>query len=401
MSDETRSLSFEQTVPAPPAAVYRAFTNPTALREWLCDVATVAPREGGRCYLAWNDGYYSSGEFTHLAPEEEVAFTWHGRGEPGPSSVAVTLTPNGNATRVQISHDGVGAGDGWAETHSALERAWPYSLENLASIFDSGADLRFTQRPMLGITVSDFNATMAERMGVPVNEGICLDSVVPGMGAADAGLREGDVIVSIAGQQVVDWPSLAHALQNHRAGDEVEVVFYRGSQRQEVTMTLSGRPIPHIPETIEELAAAARTRYDDIGDDLADLFAGATEAQASQKSAPDAWSAREILAHLIHSERGWQSWMADLVSGHEPWYDDWGGNLQARIEATVAAYPTVGDLLEELSRLHNETVAFIEHLPPDFLQRKASYWRLAYQLLEPPYHEYTHLDQMRQAMTAE
>ncbi|HSM57343.1 MAG TPA: SRPBCC domain-containing protein [Candidatus Sulfomarinibacteraceae bacterium] len=401
MSDETRTLSFEQTIPATPDAVYHAFTNATALREWLCDVATVAPREGGRCYLAWNDGYYSSGEFKGLAPGERVAFTWHGRGEPGTSSVRVRLTPDGDETGVHIVHDDLGTGDGWAETRSSLERGWSFSLENLESIFSTGADLRFTQRPTLGITVSDFDAAIAERMGVPVNEGICLDSIVPGMGAEAAGLQDGDVVVSIAGKEVVDWASLADALQGHRAGEEVEVVFYRGPQRKQVTMTLSGRPIPEIPQTIGGLTDAVQERYAQINADLSELFAGVTEAQASRKSSSEGWSAREIVAHLIHSERGWHSQMADIVTGHEPWYDDWGGNLQTRIEATLAAYPTTADLLEELRCLHSETVAFVEHLPATFLERKASYWRLAYQLLETPYHHHTHMDQMREAMAAE
>ncbi len=400
MSDETRSFTFEQSVPGAPDAVYEAFTNATALREWLCDVATTAPRVGGRCYLAWNDGYYSSGEYTRLVPGEEVGFSWHGRGEPAPSSVNVTLTPDGSGTRVSVVHDGLGNGAGWEEVAGALEQAWPFSLENLHSIFTSGEDLRFTQRPMLGITISDFDATIAERLGVPVSEGICLDGVVPEMGAGVAGLRENDVVVGVDGQEVVDWASLSNALQGRRAGDEVEVTFYRGPKRMQAVMTLSGRPIPPIPETIEELTVAVQERYDEIDRELTGFFEGVSDAQASYKSSSEAWSANEVLAHLIHSERGWHSWMADLLAGHEAWYDDWGGNLQTRIDATLAAFPTTGELLEELLRMHEETVAFVTHLPESFLARKASFWRLAFQLLETPYHHRTHLKQMEESIAA-
>lgn len=400
MSSETRSLTFEQSVPASPDAIYEAFTNATALREWLCDVATTAPKEGGRCYLAWNDGYYSSGEFTRLVPGEEIAFSWQGRGEPAPSSVNVQLKADGNATRVSVVHGDIGAGDGWDEVASAMEEAWPFSLENLHSIFSSGEDLRFTQRPMLGVTVSDFDETIAERLDVPVSEGICLDGVVPEMGAGVAGLRENDVIVGIDGEEVTDWASLSNVLQRRRAGDEVEVTFYRGPERKEVRMTLSGRPLPPIPESIEELTVATQERYDEIDRELTEFFEGVSEAQASYKSSPEAWSANEVLAHLIHSERGWHSWMADVLNGQEPWYDGWGSNVQARIDATVAAFPTTGKLLEELLRLHEETVAFVSHLPDSFLERKGSFWRLAFQLLDTPYHHRTHLAQMREAIAA-
>lgn len=401
MSQNLQSFTFEQSIPANPEAVYYAFTNGTALREWLCDVATTAPREGGRCYLSWNDGYYSSGEYTRLAPGEEIAFTWHGRGEPAPTHVCVTLTPQEDGTLVRVEHEGFGQGDGWDEVIPALQRAWPFSLENLQSVFSSGADLRFTQRPMLGITVSDFNADIAARMGVPVHEGICLDGVVPEMGAGAAGLREGDVIVGIDDETVRDWPTLTSALQRLRAGDEVNVIFYRGPERREARMKLSGRPLHEIPQTVEELADAVRDRYAYIDSQLSELFDGVTEAQSARRVAPDAWSAREVLAHLIHSERGWQAWMSDVMNGQEASYDDWGNNLQTRIEATLDAFPTTGELLEELRRLNAETAAFVSHLPEAFLQeRKASYWRMAYQLLEPPHHLQAHMEQMREAIGA-
>jgi hypothetical protein len=314
--------------------------------------------------------------------------------------VEVRLAPEDEGTRVQVIHGGVGNGGDWAEIEPVLQRAWAFSLENLKSIFNSGADLRFTQRPMLGITISDFNADIAERMGVPVSEGICLDGVVPGMGAGAAGLQDGDVIVGLDGQEVTGWPSLTNALQGRRAGDTVEVDFYRGPERKRVQMTLSGRPLPQIPSTVDALTDAVSARYAQMDSELSDLFDGVSEAQAAHRVAPGAWSAREVLAHLIHSERGWHTWISDLVSGQEAWYDDWGNNLQARIDATLQAFPTTGELLEELHRLNAETVAFVAHLPASFLERKASYWRLAYQLLEAPYHFQTHMEQMREAMEA-
>ncbi|HEX6385558.1 MAG TPA: SRPBCC domain-containing protein [Anaerolineae bacterium] len=398
MNSESQTLEFEQTVKASPAQLYRAFTNATALREWLADVATTSPKVGGRCYLAWNDGYYSSGEFTRLAENEAIDFTWHGRGEPDPSTVKVTLTPVTEGTRVNVEHGPFGTGAEWSETAEALEKGWRYALENLASVMATGEDLRFTRRPMLGIVLSDFNADTATRLGVPVTQGIRLDSVVAGMGAEAAGLQQDDVIVAMAGHDVVDWSSLTNALQAHQAGDTVEVVFYRGPEKRSVPMTLSGRPLPEIPATATALAEAVQERYAQVESDLEQFFAEVSVAEARHKPAPDEWSAKEVLAHLIHSERGWHNGMADMIGGHEPWYDDWSGNIQARVAATVAAYPTVKELLDELKRHHAETVAMVANLPRDFLDRKATYWRLAYNLLDEPYHHETHMEQMRAAV---
>ena len=400
MTTDMRTLTFEQKIRASPAELYRAFTNATALREWLADVATTSPKKGGRFYLAWNDGYYTSGEFTSLTPGEKVAFTWHSRDDPGPTAVRASLLPEDGGTRLLVEHSGLGTGAEWSETLEDMKRAWPRSLENLATVMETGEDLRFTRRPMLGVIVGEFNAEVAAHLGVPVTEGIHLDGVVPGMGAEAAGLRPDDVVVSIAGRQVVDWPTLSDALAAHQAGDTVEVVYYRGPDRQTVEMTLFGRPIPDIPETAQSLAGAARERYREVESELEAFLGDVSEAEAGYKPAPDAWSVKETLAHLIHSERGWHSWMSDIITGHEPWYDEWGGNPHARVAATVSAYPTVEALLDELKRHHAETAALVANLPPEFVSRKGSYWRLAFNLLEAPYHHRTHMQQMQEAVGA-
>lgn len=400
MTTDTRSLTFERKIHAPPAEIYRAFSNATALREWLADVATTSPREGGRFYLAWNDGYYTSGEFTALTPGEEVAFTWRGRDDPASTTVRASLAPEDDGTHLLVEHSGLGAGEVWSETFEALEKAWPFSLENLASVLETGEDVRFTRRPMLGITISDFNADVAAQLGVPVTEGIRLDGVVSGMGAEAAGLQPDDVIVGMAGRETVGWPALSDALATKQAGDTVEVIFYRGPDKHTVEMTLSGRPIPEIPETAQALAAAARERHDEIESELEAFFDGVSDAEAGFKPSSNAWSAKETLAHLIHSERGWHAWVSDLITGQEPWYDEWGGNLHARVVATVTAYPTVEKLLQELKRHHAETAALIANLPDEFMARKGAYWQLAYNTLEAPYHHRAHLQQMQEAVDA-
>ena len=396
----SQDFTHSQTFAAPPAQLYRAFTNSTFLREWLSDVATTAPRPGGYLFLAWNDGYYASGQFTSLAENEQVAFSWQGSNMPAPTQVNVRLNPAGEGTLLHLTHSALGEGDAWAGIAAQVQKGWQQSLENLASVLTTGEDLRFTRRPMLGIIIGEFNPETAARLGVPVSEGTRLDSVVEGMGAAAAGLQSDDVIVAVDGLPTTDFPSLTNALQAHRAGDTVEVAFYRGPDRLTTAMTLSGRPLPAIPATAGELASIAHHRYDAEEADLATLLADVSETEASTRPGPGQWHIKDVLAHLIHSERGWHTWMDGLIGGQEPWYDDFGGNNDARITATVAAYPTLADLLTELQRAHTESVALLANLPAGFMDHKGSYWRLAYAVLEPAYHQQTHLAQMQEILAA-
>ncbi len=395
----SRALTIQQHIAAPPDQVYRAFTTGTALREWLSEMATTSTKVGGYLFVAWDDGYYAAGQFTALEDGQRVAFTWHGRDEPARTAVDVALKPTRGGTEVTVTHT-IGEGDAWDAFAAEVTRGWEMSLENLASVLGKGPDLRIVRRPMLGIILSDFDETIAAREGVPVSKGMRIDDVVAGMGAAAAGLTSGDVIVEIGGHAIVDWASLSHALSAHHAGDEVPVTFYRGSAKQTVSMRLSGRPLPTIPDSVAALAEALQARMNAVDKELGAFLDGLTDVEADFQPAEDAWSVKETLAHLIHGERGWQQYIGELVTGQEPWHDDYGGNLAARTQATVAVNPTLADLRAAHRHAQAETVALISRLPAAFVKERDKFWRLAYYTLEPPYHFHSHLAQMEAAVAA-
>lgn len=396
---DVNSINFEQWVKAPRTQVYRAFTNATALREWLCDVATVDPKPGGRIYLAWNNGYYSSGEFISVDVDEEISFTWNGRDEPEPTRVQVTHIDQEEGTLIKLTHSGIGNGEQWSKAAQEFTHGWQVSLENLASVLEIGEDLRFTSRPMLGILLNDFTPEQANALGVPVTEGIRIDSVIDGMGAQSAGLQQNDVIVGMAGTEIHGFQDLSRALQSKVAGDQVEVEIFRGAKKLILTMELSRRPIPEIPGSTGALSQIMSERYANLTVEIDNFFDGVSEQQASYKPSPDDWNMKEILAHLIHGERSQQINIAELVSGYERWADDFGGNLNASVKATVTVYPTLPDILDALKFSFNETIALYNNLPPEFADQKGSFWRMAYNALEGPFHFYSHLEQMKSLLS--
>ncbi len=400
MSGETQTNRFEQIVKAPPAQAYYAFTNATAWREWMCDVATVVPRVGGRVYLCWNSGYYSAGEYTHLEPGKRLDFTWQGRGEPGATQVKVTLEAQDGGARVLLEQTGFGTGPEWQKPVQESREGWTQGLENLASVLETGQDLRITRRPMLGVMLSDFTPEIARQMGLPVSEGVRIDGTLEGMGARKAGLQQHDVIVSMAGRPVTNYSSLGSALQGRKAGDVVEVQFYRGPEMMKAQMELSGRPLPDVPFDPRELAARLRRNYAELDAELAQLFEGATDQEASFIPGPDQWSALEVVAHLLLGERYNSMFIVDLLGGQERWSDDFTANLPEQTRAVAAAYPSIAEILDEYRRNQAETLSLVASFPPEFVARKGSYWRLAYALLDGGVHNRGHYDQIRSAILA-
>jgi hypothetical protein len=189
-------------------------------------------------------------------------------------------------------------------------------------------------------------------------------------------------------------------LQGKKGGDKVEVVFYRGAEKKTVTMELTRRPVPDVPWEPAELAKRARTRYDDALAKLEAAFQGVSEAEADHEPAPGEWSAKQTLAHLIHTERGVIANLDDVVGGYPRISDDWGGNLPSHVKATVKAYGSVKGMIGELKRLAVEVIAFIEDLPADFVERKASYFVSAAQIIELESHTISHIEQIKAAIAA-
>ena len=61
--------------------------------------------------------------------------------------------------------------------------------------------------------------------------------------AEQAGLQKGDVIVEIAGQTITNIYDYTYALELLKIGEPVKVVYMRGPERRETTLTPAARTI--------------------------------------------------------------------------------------------------------------------------------------------------------------
>jgi uncharacterized protein YndB with AHSA1/START domain len=397
MAHKTQILKCKCLINAPPASIFQAFASATALREWFCDAAQVELRKGGRLYAWWSTGYYAAGQFFKVEPDKKLAFTWRGRGEPESTQVQISLAPKNGATAVTVAHSGIWSGRKWAEAVGEFEKGWHHALDNLKAVLETGQDPRFVRRPMLGIHIGEFNPAAIRRLGVPLDEGALIDGVIEGMGAHAAGLRGGDVLVRIGGNPVSGWPALGGVLQKYQAGDRVPVEFYRGGEKMTATMELSRRPLPEVPPSAERLAEQVRLIYAELDAELDRVFDGVTEAEASRRPAADEWSAKEHLAHLLANERYTHQWIAGLITAQES--EATPDNVTALYQAMASVY-SAAEMAQAMKQAEAETVAMLAALPPEFVARKGSYWRLGYNLLQDPTHSHDHFAQMRAAIEA-
>ena len=104
----TDVVEHEVRVAAPPAAVFDYFTDPVKLVRWMGSEATLDPRPGGVCRVTIG-AVTMIGEFVEVAPPSRLVFTWGFEPAifevpPASTVVEVALQPDGDGTRVRLTH---------------------------------------------------------------------------------------------------------------------------------------------------------------------------------------------------------------------------------------------------------------------------------------------------------
>lgn len=94
------------------------------------------------------------------------------------------------------------------------------------------------QRALLGITIRDVDATLAEQNDLDIVKGVFVQEVGFNGAADEAGLKNGDVIVAIDGKAVGTVAELQEQVALNRPGDRVKVTYIRDGKTMESFATL-------------------------------------------------------------------------------------------------------------------------------------------------------------------
>lgn len=97
-------------------------------------------------------------------------------------------------------------------------------------------------RPWLGVKGQPVTGDIARSLGMTAPRGVLVAQVYPGSSADRAGLKEGDVILSIDGRAVNDEGGGAFAIGTHKVGDRVPMQIQRGERQQTVTVRAEAAP---------------------------------------------------------------------------------------------------------------------------------------------------------------
>ncbi len=117
-------------------------------------------------------------------------------------------------------------------------------IELVMSCVDSLEKGEEIQRPYLGVeTTSVDNRFYLARYNIYVPNdatyGAVIVNIVNGSPAESSGLKVGDIILSIDGEEVEDSTYLKYMLYKHKIGDKIKVKYYRDNNINEIEITLN------------------------------------------------------------------------------------------------------------------------------------------------------------------
>ncbi|MEM0946046.1 MAG: DegQ family serine endoprotease [Pseudomonadota bacterium] len=135
-----------------------------------------------------------------------------------------------------------------------------------------------TRRGWLGVRIQDVSDDVAEAIGLEATAGALVTDVPEGP-AMDAGLEQGDVILSFDGADVADTRELVRRVGNTEVGKAVRVVIWRDGETQTVMVTLGRReeaeaaipasaPADETPEQKEIMGLSISTMTDELREQL-------------------------------------------------------------------------------------------------------------------------------------
>jgi serine protease DegQ len=98
------------------------------------------------------------------------------------------------------------------------------------------------RRGWIGVEPRELSAELAESLALPVKSGVLITGVLQDGPAARAGVRPGDVVISVAGQAVRNASALFAAVANLQPDSTVVVVVQRGAQQVDIKVQVGQRP---------------------------------------------------------------------------------------------------------------------------------------------------------------
>jgi S1-C subfamily serine protease len=124
---------------------------------------------------------------------------------------------------------------------SAVSIGFAIPATTVTSVADALIAGKPVQHAFLGIRYSALTPEIAQQYNIDTDHGLVVEQVQAGTPAEQAGLKPGDVIISVDGKDMNQIEDLIAVLHQHAPGDTVAIVIERDNQPQTLQATLGNQ----------------------------------------------------------------------------------------------------------------------------------------------------------------
>jgi len=97
------------------------------------------------------------------------------------------------------------------------------------------------KRAFLGVEIREMTSDLANEIGQKNINGVYIARVVEGGGAAEAGIKEGDIVTKVNNAEVNSLSQLLESVGQHRPGDKIAIQVHRDDKTYEFQVTLKNQ----------------------------------------------------------------------------------------------------------------------------------------------------------------
>ena len=110
------------------------------------------------------------------------------------------------------------------------------TVERVVTALEHGG---VVERGYLGVEIQPVSPDIAEAVGLKTAAGAIVDKTMPGTPGANAGLKAGDVITKVNGQEIKDAGDLTRQIGLMKPGDKVALSYCRNGAEKTAAITLA------------------------------------------------------------------------------------------------------------------------------------------------------------------
>ena len=167
----------------------------------------------------------------------------------------------GNSGGPLLNLDGEVIGINTAIVKSGRGIGFAIPSDMAMNIIDQLKDSSRVSRGWLGVSIQDVTKEMADYYDIDEGHGVYVAKAYEDNPAYEAGIRQGDVILSIDGKKINSSRDLTLTIANLKVGQEVDVKLLRGKDEKRISVTLGERP----DEKGLQSQFAGQSTFDDFG----------------------------------------------------------------------------------------------------------------------------------------